>query len=213
MLYGSPCATGLAADVARHAGHRLSLAEAIIALSIEAYRAPLDAYDEALDDLWGDEAETAVLRHLRGHLSGAAASGRLAHQAPVSYRILPQILGQAQRAVGAVVRAATAALGLVRENRAYVPADDRYPSGRVLSNGGFHNGAAAPAMDWLTAAWADLALVAQRQVIAMHSPTSGLPHLLSPAGFVGGASRGGPHPFRPGGGGAAQGGPGPGPPH
>jgi histidine ammonia-lyase len=71
-----------------------------------------------------------------------------------------------------------------------VPADDRHRSGRVLSNGGFHNGAAAPAIDWLTAAWADLALVAQRQVIAMHSPTSGLPHLLSPDGFVGGASGG-----------------------
>jgi histidine ammonia-lyase len=92
--------------------------------------------------------------------------------------------------VDAVVRAAAAALGSVTENPVYVPADDRYPSGRVLSNGGFHNGAAAPAMDWLTAAWADLALVAQRQVIAMHSPTSGLPHLLSPAGFVGGASGG-----------------------
>lgn len=190
LLNGSPCATALAADVALHARHRLSQAEAIFALSVEAYRAPLDAYDEALDDLWGDEAETAVLRHLRGHLSGAVPSGRLAHQAPVSYRILPQILGQAQRAVGAVVRAATAALGSVTENPVYVPADDRYPSGRVLSNGAFHNGAAAPAMDWLTAAWADLALVAQRQVIAMHSPTSGLPHLLSPAGFVGGASGG-----------------------
>ena len=50
--------------------------------------------------------------------------------------------------------------------------------------------AAAPAIDWLTAAWADLALVAQRQVIAMHSPGSGLPHLLAPAGFIGGASGG-----------------------
>jgi len=127
---------------------------------------------------------------VRGHLSGAVTSGRLAHQAPVSYRILPQILGQAQRAVGAVVRAATAALGSVTENPVYVPADDRHPSGRVLSNGGFHNGAAAPAIDWLTAAWADLALVAQRQVIAMHSPGSGLPHLLAPAGFIGGASGG-----------------------
>jgi histidine ammonia-lyase len=190
LLNGSPCATALVADVALHAAHRLRLAEAVFALSIEGYRAPLDAYDDALDDLWGDEAETAVLRHLRGHLSGAAGAGRLAHQAPVSYRILPQILGQAQRAAGAVVRAATAALGSVTENPVYVPADDRYPSGRVLSNGGFHNGAAAPAMDWLTASWADLALLAQRQVIAMHSPTSGLPHLLSPDGFVGGASGG-----------------------
>ncbi|HXC65095.1 MAG TPA: hypothetical protein VNZ67_12105, partial [bacterium] len=61
---------------------------------------------------------------------------------------------------------------------------------RVLSTGGFHNGAAAPAFNWLTASWADLALVAQRQVTAMHSPTSGLPHLLAPAGFIPGASGG-----------------------
>jgi histidine ammonia-lyase len=190
LINGSPCATALAADVALHAGHRLRLAEAIFALSIEAFRAPLDPYDQGLDDLLGDEAERTILRHLRGHLDGAAASGRLAHQAPVSYRILPQVLGQAQRAVQAVVHAATAALGSVTENPVYLPADESHPLGRVLSTGGFHNGAAAPAMDWLTAAWADLALVAQRQVIAMHSPTSGLPHLLAPAGFVAGASGG-----------------------
>ena len=45
-------------------------------------------------------------------------------------------------------------------------------------------------MNWLTASWADLALVAQRQVTAMHSATSGLPHLLAPAGFIPGASGG-----------------------
>jgi histidine ammonia-lyase len=190
LINGSPCATALAADVALHAGHRLRLAEAIFALSIEALGAPLDAYDEALDDLRGDDAEHTILRHLRGHLRGAATSGRLAHQAPVSYRILPQVLGQAQRAVLAVVHAATTALGSVTENPVYLPGGEDHPAGRVLSTGGFHNGAAAPAIDWLTAAWADLALVAQRQVTAMHSPASGLPHLLAPAGFIAGASGG-----------------------
>jgi len=190
LINGSPCATALAADVALHAGHRLRLAEAIFALSAEAFRAPLDTYDEALDELGGDDAERTVLRRLRGHLRGAVTSGRLAHQAPVSYRILPQVLGQAQRAVQPVVHAATTALGSVTENPVYLPASDGHPSGRVLSTGGFHNGAAAPAIDWLTAAWADLALLAQRQVTAMHSATSGLPHLLAPAGFIAGASGG-----------------------
>ncbi len=190
LINGSPCATALVADVALHAEHRLALAEAIFALSIEAYRAPLDAYDKALDDLRGDEAERVILRHLRGYLSGSSTSGRLTHQAPVSFRILPQVLGQAQRAVRATEHAAATALGSVTENPVYLPADDDHPSGRVLSTGGFHNGAAAPAMNWLTAAWADLALVAQRQITAMHSPASGLPHLLAPAGFIAGASGG-----------------------
>jgi len=190
LINGSPCATALVADVALQAEHRAGLAEAIFALSIEAYRAPLDAYDEALDDLRGDEADRAVLGHLRRYLSGASASGRLAHQAPVSFRILPQVLGQARRAVRAAEHAATTALGSVTENPVYLPASADHPRGRVLSTGGFHNGAAAPAMNWLSAAWADLALVGQRQVTAMHSPASGLPHLLTPAGFIDGASGG-----------------------
>jgi histidine ammonia-lyase len=162
----------------------------IFALSIEAFRAPLDAYDEALDTLSGDEAERTIRRQLHTLLRGAATSDRQGHQAPVSYRIVPQILGQAQRAVWAVDHAAATSLGAVTENPVYVPGDEDHPYGRVLSNGGFHNGAATPALDWLTASWADLALLAQRQVIAMHSPTSGLPHLLAPPGFVGGASGG-----------------------
>jgi histidine ammonia-lyase len=190
LLNGSPCATALVADVALHACHRLALAEAIFALSVEALRAPLETYDEALDALGGDEAEIVVLRRLRGHLRGASTSDRLAVQAPVSYRIIPRVAGQAQRAVWAVEHAATTALGSVTENPVYLPPDDRHSHGRVLSTGGFHNGAAAPALNWLTASWADLALVAQRQVTAMHSSTSGLPHLLAPAGFVAGASGG-----------------------
>jgi histidine ammonia-lyase len=190
LINGSPCATALVADVALHAAHRLGLAEAIFALSIEAYRAPLDAYDKALDDLRGDEAERVILHHLRGYLNDSSTSDRLTHQAPVSFRILPQVLGQAQRAVLAVDHAATFALSSVTENPVYLPADADHPSGRVLSTGGFHNGAAAPAMNWLTAAWADLALVAQRQMTAMHNPASGLPHLLAPAGFIAGASGG-----------------------
>jgi len=190
LLNGSPCATALLADVALHARHRLRLAEAVFALSIEAFRAPLDAYDEALDDLWSDDAERAVRRRLRGRLRGAAAPGRLGHQAPVSYRIIPEILGQAERAARAVEHAAGTALGSVTENPVFVTAGPGHPHGRVLSSGGFHNGAAAPSISWLIAAWADLALLAQREVTAMHSPTSGLPHLLAPPGFVGGASGG-----------------------
>jgi histidine ammonia-lyase len=190
LINGSPCATALVADVALHADHRLGVAEAIFALSIEAYRAPLDAYDKALDDLRGDEPERVIMHRLRGYLSGASTSGRLTHQAPVSFRIFPQVLGQAQRAVRVVEHAAATALGSVTENPVYLTADADHPLSRVLSTGGFHNGSAAPAMNWLTAAWADLALVAQRQVTAMHSPGSGLPHLLAPAGFVAGASGG-----------------------
>jgi histidine ammonia-lyase len=56
-------------------------------------------------------------------------------------------------------------------------------AGRVLPNGGFHNGMAYPAMNALSAAWADLALVAERQVTALNTAeTSGLPVNLAVPG-------------------------------
>jgi len=93
--------------------HRLESAQAVCALSIEAFGAPLGAYDAALDDLWGDAHEAAVLRALRRHLDGAGTDGRRFHQAPVSYRIIPRVLGQAHRVVAAVEKAAATALRAV----------------------------------------------------------------------------------------------------
>lgn len=169
-----PCAAALAADTALRSRRRLENAQAACALSIEAFGAPLGAYDAALDDLWGDVHEAAALRALRRHLDGAGADGRRFHQAPVSYRIIPRVLGQAHRAVAAVEKAAATALRAVT--------GDVLVAGRVLANGGFHNGMAHPAMNALSATWADLALVAERQITALNTAeTSGLPFNLAVA--------------------------------
>ena len=185
LINGSPASSALLADAALHARHRLSHAEQLFALSIEAIAAPLDAYDEVLESLWGDEQETAALRAVRGHLEGAGTEHRLGHQAPVSYRIVPRVLGQARRAVEALERAAAVALRSVTQNPVYVPPDGAHPFGRVLSTGGYHNAAAPAALGMVSIAWAELALVAERQVTAMHlSIVSGLPHFLNPRGFA-----------------------------
>jgi len=175
LLGGAPCSAALAADAAIGARHRLGQAERICALSIEAFRAPLGAYDGALDGLWGDPHETAALRELRRYLEGTAAAGRRFHQAPVSYRIIPRVLGQARRAVAAAEKAAAVSLRSVTSDVVYV-------SGRAVRSGGFHNGMAYPALNALSAAWADLALVAERQVTALNTAeTSGLPvNLVAP---------------------------------
>jgi histidine ammonia-lyase len=171
----APCPAALAADTALRSRHRLESAQAVCALSIEAFGAPLGAYDAALDDLWGDAHEAAALRALRRHLDGAGTDGRRFHQAPVSYRIIPRVLGQAHRVVAAVEKAAATALRAVT--------GDVLLADRVLPSGGFHNGMAYPAMNALSAAWADLALVAERQITALNTAeTSGLPLNLAVPG-------------------------------
>jgi histidine ammonia-lyase len=189
LVNGSPCSAALIADTALHARHRLERAEQVLALSVEALRAPLDAYDPELDGLWGDEDETAALRALRGQLAGADAAGRLVQQAPVSYRILPRLLGQVHRAVAGVEHAARVSLASAAHNPVYVPPDDRQPHGRLFSTGGYHNAMAYPALNALTVAWADLALVAERHIACLHSSeVSELPHFLAPPGAPGAAT-------------------------
>jgi histidine ammonia-lyase len=73
LINGSPCAGALVGDAAIAARRRLQLAIETFALSIEAFRAPLEHYDEALEALWGDEDEAAVLRSLRRYSARPAA--------------------------------------------------------------------------------------------------------------------------------------------
>jgi len=160
LINGSPCAAALVTDAAIAARRRLQLALETFALSIEAFRAPLEHYDQALEALWGDRDETAVLRSLRGYLSDTG--GRRNYQAPVSYRIVPRILGHAHRAVTAAEHAAKVSLSSISDNPVYLAPDAEHPYGRCISTGGYHNAMAAPALDDLAGIWADICLLCDR---------------------------------------------------
>jgi histidine ammonia-lyase len=159
LVNGSPCAAALVADRALDARARLPVAERVFALAAEAIAAPLEAYAPELEELWGDEAEAAALRSLRASLEGGSPQRR-PYQAPVSFRILPRVLGRARRAGAEAERVAAVSLRSVTDNPVFV-------GSRVLSNGGFHNAAAAPALDALAAAAADLCQLAERQTEAL----------------------------------------------
>lgn len=178
LINGSPCAAAMLADSAISGRRRLAWAERVFALSIEAFKAPLEHFDEALEALWGDEHETIALRNLRQLLS-ANGRGRRNYQAPVSYRIVPRVLGHAHRALASAERAATVSLQSVSDNPVYLPPDEAHPFGRCISTGGFHNAMAAPALDDLAAIWADLCLLCHRHgARLLDARASHLPDLL-----------------------------------
>ncbi|RWC64575.1 aromatic amino acid lyase [Mesorhizobium sp.] len=178
LINGSPCAAALVADAALAARRRLQMAHKVFALSIEAFRAPLEHYDAALDTLWGDEHEAAALQGLREFLVGAG-DGRRNYQAPVSYRIVPRVLGQAHRALSSAERAANVSLASISDNPVYIPPDDTHPLGRCISTGGYHNAMATPALDDLAAIWADICLLCDRHASKLlNGKVSLLPDLL-----------------------------------
>jgi histidine ammonia-lyase len=161
LINGSPCAAALVADAALAGSTRLELAEAVFALAAEVTEAPLEAYSADLEELWGDEHETAALRSLRSLLAGGAEH-RQAYQGSVSFRILPRVLGAARRAQAAAESAASVSLRSVTDNPVFIAPDEHRPLGDVISNGGYHDARAPQAIDALGAQWADLCQLSQR---------------------------------------------------
>lgn len=161
LINGSPCAAALIADVALAGRRRIELAESVFALVADVAGVPDEHYAAELGELWGDEHEAGALRSFRELLAGSDRV-RQPHQASVSLRILPRVLGTSRRAQAAAERAATVSLSAVTDNPVYLPPDNQRPLGAVYSNGGYHNAQAAPTIDGLAFAQADICQLAQR---------------------------------------------------
>jgi histidine ammonia-lyase len=176
IVNGTGCTPGLIADVALRARRRLDIITRSFALSIDAGWMSLDPYDPALKDMMGDTHLAAAIDALSGLLEGAPMAGRRTHQNPISWRILAPMIGHVFGTLAAVEETARSALGRVNDNPVFIGPAQAPPHGRVISTGGFHNPAAYHAMNWLSATWADLAVLAAREAEKLHlNAVTGLP--------------------------------------
>jgi histidine ammonia-lyase len=143
---------------------------------------PLDAYDEAVGRLAGDPLLAEVLAELRraaGRPAGAedGSRGRRSAprlQAPVSFRVAPQVLAHLRRTLGRLDEDVRRALVAVTDSPALV-------GGRPVAGGGFHAVGLAAGMDGLAVALVQAAeLAGQRLHRLLDGRFSGLPDQLSP---------------------------------
>lgn len=173
LINGSPCAAALLADSVVCGERLVELAVSVFALACAAVGVPEATFDERLEALWGDPFDARALRSLRALLVGRDELAGEEHVQPaVSFRILPRVLGAAFRSLSAAREAAEVSLSAVSDNPAFVGDD-------LLSNGGFHNGAAPRCIDGVTAGLADLAQLAQHQVQRVQTNQRALPGLDS----------------------------------
>jgi histidine ammonia-lyase len=179
LINGSPVASALVADAAIAARRRIDIAADVLALAAEGFNTPRSHYVAELEQMWNNAHDAWALRRLRERMGGDGDSGRRPYQAPVSFRILPRMLGLAHRAITLAVEVAEESLSSVSDNPVVLPASATYPNGRAVSTGGYHNPHAVAAMDALTAAYANLCLIAGRMGAKMlDSSVSHLPHQL-----------------------------------
>jgi histidine ammonia-lyase len=176
LINGSPCAAALTADAVLCADDLIACAQRLFGLAAFAYGVGPEIFDRRLDEMWGDPFQARALRTLREQLPApAGAAGHV--QPPVSFRVIPRVAGNALR-VGDQARAvATAALGAVSDNPTLLFEGDELVD--IVSTGGFHNGAAAPAIDSLSATVADIAALALHQLHRLQESREALPHFDS----------------------------------
>lgn len=161
LINGSPVASAMIADAYLRMRPRLDFTESVFALSIDAIHGPLEAYDAALEDLWNDPHEVAALRRIRSLLEKGNPKRR-PYQAPVSYRIVPRVLGWFRRCVADAENIASNALSAVTDSPVFIMPKSAGEPPRVLSNGGFHNASAYPILDNLAGVCADMCTISER---------------------------------------------------
>jgi histidine ammonia-lyase len=159
---GCPAGTALLVDLTLAGRRRVALAELAMALGAEAVLSPHEHYAPEIEELWLDPHEGAALRRTRELLEGGAPERR-PFQAPVSYRIVPRMLGVANRSQAAAEEASSTMLRAVSDNPVYVPPAEGRPLGDIWSTGGYHPAQAIQAMDGLAYAWANLCQLVYHQ--------------------------------------------------
>jgi histidine ammonia-lyase len=173
LINGSPCAAALTADASLCAADLIDWAQRLFGLAAAAFGVSAEIFDARLDELWGDPFQAQALGTLRAQLDRSvdAAPGHV--QPPVSFRIIPRVVGNALRVLDDAQAAARTSLGAVSDNPTLLFDGDELVD--IVSTGGFHNGTAAPAIDSLAATVADLSALALHQLHRLQDSRDALP--------------------------------------
>ncbi|QXH47086.1 histidine ammonia-lyase [Pseudomonas xanthosomatis] len=179
LVNGTPCMTGLACLALDDAGRLLQWADVIGAMSFEALRGQLDAFDPeiiALKPHPGMQVVGANLRALLGGSEVIASSQGMRTQDALSIRSIPQVHGAARDQLAHAALQVQAELNGANDNPLLLGTPEAF---RVVSQANPHGQSVALAADVLAIAMAEIGAIAERRLDRLVNPlVSGLPAFL-----------------------------------
>ncbi len=185
LVNGTRCLTGLACLAVAEAEAMADWADVTGAMSFEALKGQIAAYDETLLELKPHPGLLHVGRRLRALLAESeivASHQGFRTQDALSIRSIPQIHGATRDQIDHVRRQVEIELGSATDNPLVIGTPDAY---RVISNAHPHGQSLGMAMDLLGIAIAELGSVAERRLDRLINPAvSTLPAFLVKAGGV-----------------------------
>lgn len=179
LVNGTPCMTGLSCLALADAQRLTQWADVIGAMSFEALRGQLDAFDEEIIALKPHPGMQKVGSNLRSLLHGSqviASSHGIRTQDALSIRSIPQVHGATRDQLDHATRQIETELNSTTDNPLLLGTPEAY---RVVSQANPHGQSVAMAADLLVIAVAELGAIAERRLDRLINPLiSGLPAFL-----------------------------------
>jgi histidine ammonia-lyase len=161
LVNGAPFAPALTAPLVWHAGALLDHATLSAALAVAVVSASARPFSPRIGRLKGDPGQLRVHERLAELLGPEALADR--PQAPVSYRVTPQVHGTVAAVLEEAERQLEREVRAVTDSPLFLPAADGEPEG-FYPSGSFHSQALAFALDALAIAYAQLANLAEKRL-------------------------------------------------
>ena len=179
LVNGTPCMTGLSCLAIADATRLVQWADVIGAMSFEAQRGQIDAFDAEIIALKPHPGMQHVGINLRALLDGSeviASSNGIRTQDALSIRSIPQVHGAARDQLDHATKQVEAELNGCTDNPLLLGTPDNF---RVMSQANPHGQSVAMAADLLAIAMAEIGSIAERRLDRLVNPhVSGLPAFL-----------------------------------
>ena len=179
LVNGTPCMTGLRCLALADATHLLHWADIVSAMSFEALRGQIAAFDAEIIALKPHPGMQQVGANLRALLDGSeviASSKGIRTQDALSIRSIPQVHGAARDQLAHATQQIETELNSATDNPLLLGTPDNF---RVMSQANPHGQSVAMAADLLAIAVAETGSIAERRLDRLVNPhVSGLPAFL-----------------------------------
>lgn len=175
LLNGTQFMSSIGALALIRAYHISYCADLISAISIDAFDARPEPFDERLHLVRNQKGQRVVAERIRDLLEESPTfSGHKAHvQDPYSFRCIPQVHGASHQVLDYVRSVVENEINSVSDNPTIFPGEE------VLSGGNFHGQAIAMALDHLAVAISEWGSISERRVFQLISGSRGLPAFLT----------------------------------
>lgn len=175
LINGTHFMTAIASFAVEEAKNLVATADAAAALSLDAIRGSLAAFDPRIHELRRHKGQQITAANIRSLFSGKDAiveshkdCGKV--QDPYSFRCVPQVHGATRDVLKYVEETINRELNAITDNPLV------FSNSEVISGGNFHGQPVALAMDFLAIAVAELGSISERRIEKITNPNlSGLP--------------------------------------